>query len=335
MLFEINEIVIVIVNIFPPSKTLISDVVLPCDYTWEKIVSLYDIGHKRWEKQERRSYSFAEYVAKTKTPEKYDNVDQFDFYDDDDVYYPKRNPINLVQNHALVLNYRTQKHIDVTLERFKKYDYVFCTTHGHLSDGTTNSFRIIIPFHKPISSTHPLSKIRAKITLDAQRRWPDSRFSKSKITETSNTDWGEWYKIIESLISFAGDGCDLRSFDPNEKYEVPVAPEDRIHLAQIGKNTGEKLNWEEFEQSDLRIIEDGHLQYISADNLPDIFKPKPPIQRVQRRTKPVKPVSLEEFKQDMKSNGTFGSEPKYVPFYDDDGRPLHFVKSKTADTKEK
>jgi hypothetical protein len=315
----------VIINLFQPSNTGIDDVVLAFDWTWEKIVSLYDIGHKGWEEQDRKSYSFAEYVTKTKTPEKYNNVDQFDFYVDDDVYYPKRRPINLVQNHALVFNYRTQEHIDVTLERFKKYDYVYCTTHDHLSDGTTNTFRIIIPLHKPISSAHPLSKIMAKIMLDAQRRWPDSRFCKSKITETSNTDWGDWFKIIESLINFAGDGCDLRSFDPNEKYEAPVAPEDRIHLAQIGQNTGERLNWEEFEQGDLRIIEDGHLQYIRADNLPDFFKPTPPKTPKPKSTESPKIRSMEDFKSSIEDREV---EPKYVPFYDDNGRPLHFVKQK-------
>jgi len=53
------------------------------------------------------------------------------------------------------------------------------------------------------------------------------------------------------LKEFAGPGCDPKSFDPNQIYEMPSAPEERMHLARSGHNNGKKLNWEEFEQSEV------------------------------------------------------------------------------------
>ena len=317
---------VMIINLFQSRNSGFDEVVLAFDWTWEKIVSLYDIGHKSWGLDERKSYSFAEYVTETETPEKYDNVAEYDFYEEKGVYYPERKPIHLVQNHALVLNYHTDEHIDVILEKFKKYDYVYCTTWRHLrfygQNGLAKDFRLIIPFHKPISSTQPLDTRQTEHILESRLKSPDSRFSKSKITKIGYSNWGDWYKIIESLVSFAGDGCHIKSFNPNEKYDVPIASEDHIHLAEIGHNTGERLNWEEFDQGDIHIVKDWSLKAINADYSHGYLKPTP----IQRIEKPIKTISLEELKQQMENREP--TEPEYVPFYDKNGRPLHFVKSK-------
>ena len=53
---------------------------------------------------------------------------------------------------------------------------------------------------------------------------------------------------------------------------------------------------------------------------------------MKKDTKPTKKNGLEELIK-LIENGDVAPENSYVPFYDDNGRPLHFVKPKKTDKK--
>ena len=210
------------------------NLVVPLECPWEKIVQLYDIGHQSSPKKHQcKCFNMAEYLPPSRNLDVHGDVDSrnFEFYQG--TYYANPKQVNLIQNHALVLDYGEQVTLEETLERFKEYELVFSTTHSHLFDGKTHKFRLLIPFHKPIPSCNP--------------------------------EVDDWYKIVKSLKYFAGPGCDLRSFDPNQLYEVPTAPEERMHLAQLGHKKGIKLNWEEFEQSEPQLYVGGTQLFIDND----------------------------------------------------------------------
>jgi hypothetical protein len=245
------------------------------------------------------SFNFAEYFFNPKYDDQYTDLDDdLSLTEGEDrAYFIRNSPINLVKNHALVLTYDSERNIEVTLERFKRYEFIYWTLYDHrLGDSqkyANDRFRLIFPFHRPISSKHPLhyNFIERSATAKPKHR---------------KSDWGAWTHITDSLIKFAGEGC-ISRFVPSRVYSFPNAPEKQADSAKFGHNTGEKLNWKEFERGELKIAHAGGFRLVYPDDL-------------------ITPTNFEEFKQQMENREP--TEPEYVPFYDENGRPLHFVKLK-------
>jgi hypothetical protein len=192
----------------------------PIETTWDNTIQLFTDEHETFpEKHQAKLFNAAEYLPPAEIPEDSDELAK----DKDGKFYTTRRQVNLIHNHLLVLDFDSDVTLEDALIRLNKYELVYYTSHSHLADGVTHKFRILIPFHKPIP------------------------------THRKGNHIGDWYRIVDSLKEFAGPGCDPKSFDPNQIYEMPSAPEERMHLAQRGHNKGTKLNWEEFEQSDVEV----------------------------------------------------------------------------------
>lgn len=198
----------------------------PVETTWDDIIVLFTAEHQTFpEKHQAKLFNAAEYLPPSEIPEDSDNL-----VEDKDTgeTHTARRQVNLIQNHILVLDYDSDVTLEETLRRFKKYELVYYTSHSHMADDITHKFRVLIPFHKPVPS------------------------------HKKSTSVGDWYGIIEPLKEFAGPGCDPKSFDPNQIYEMPSAPQERMHLAQSGHNKGTNLDWKEFEQTNVEPVSRGY-----------------------------------------------------------------------------
>jgi len=198
----------------------------PVETTWDDVIQLFTDEHQTFpEKHQAKLFNAAEYLPPSEISE---NSDDFIKDKDTGEIHAARRQVNLVQNHILVLDFDSDVTLEETLRRFRKYELVYYTSHSHLADDITHKFRILIPFHKPVSSQKKGKSI------------------------------GDWYRIVDSLKKFAGSGCDPKSLDPNQIYEMPSAPKERMHLAQSGHNEGIRLNWKEFEQIDMEAVSNNY-----------------------------------------------------------------------------
>jgi len=223
--------------------------------TWNNIIQLFTAEHETFpEKHQAKLFNAAEYLPPSGIPE-----DSDDLVKDKDTgeIHAARRQVNLVHNHILVLDFDSDVTLEETLLRFKKHELVYYTSHSHLADDITHKFRILIPFHKPV----PSHKKRNSV--------------------------GDWYRIIEPLKEFAGPGCDPKSFDPNQIYEMPSAPKERMHLAQSGHNRGTKLDWEEFEQSNVEPVSNDY-SAIKSTSVPRSDKYLEPDQILETEQGPIR-----------------------------------------------
>jgi len=305
LLFEVTGLNILRINIFPPGKSDFIGDDVPRNHTWKEIVKLFSKGHQIVPtgefigKLRMRTFNFAEYFFNPKYDDQYtDLVDDLSLPEGEErTFFIRNSPINLVKNHALVLTYDTESDIEVTLERFKKYEFIYWTHLDHRLEDDNNPandrFCLIFPFHRPIPSKYPLhyNFIERYTTAKPKHR---------------KSNWGAWTHITDSLIKFAGEGC-ISRFDPSDTYSFPITHDEHADLAQFGHNTGEKLNWKEFKRWELKIEHVGGFRLIYPDDL----------------ITPSTPEDLEQLRLQHDED-----EPEYVPFYDENGRPLHFVKPK-------
>ena len=102
----------------------------------------------------------------------------------------------------------------------------------HLHDGETHKFRVIIPFTKPIPAWKKHNEYGVAI------------------------DGGEWYQIRDALESFVGP-CDPASFNANQIYSIPSAPDSRLDLAFAEHNKGKELDWKQLERKSFRSMDTG------------------------------------------------------------------------------
>ncbi|MCP3867573.1 MAG: hypothetical protein GY703_05655, partial [Gammaproteobacteria bacterium] len=163
--------------------------------------------------------------------------------------FAKRRQVNLIENDLLILDYDGGITLDQVKQRFQPYEYVYYTSYRHLHDGETEKFRLILPLKTPIPT------------------W--RRYNEHGIA----VEGGDWYQILDALKALAGP-CDPKSFDPNQMYLMPSAPETRIELSQSGHNKGDWLDWTKFERipfnkldSDSSIAHGGGLVATSTDHL--------------------------------------------------------------------
>jgi hypothetical protein len=214
------------INVFNSRK---DNRVRPLPTTWDNIVGFFMSAHEVVENKED---------VKLFNATHYKDVDQIPDYSEDwymdsqGFSYAKRRQVNIIEVDLLVLDYDGGTTIDEIKDRFREYEYVCYSSFRHLYDGKTHKFRVIIPFTKPIPACKKYNEHGVAI------------------------DGGEWYQIRDSLESFVGP-CDPASFNANQIYSIPSAPESRVDLAFAEHNNGNWLNWEQFERQSFRSLDAG------------------------------------------------------------------------------
>ena len=195
--------------------------VRPLPTTWENIVGLFSIGHQVVEnKEDVNLFNTAHYKEVEQVSDYSENVYE-DFLTGS--RYVKRRQANIIEVDCLVLDYDGETTIDKIKDRFQNYEYVCYSSFRHLHDDNTHKFRFIIPFSKPIPAWKTLNEHGIAI------------------------DGGEWFQIRGALETFSGP-CDPASFNPNQIYYMPSAPESRFDKSFVHHNNGKRLDWEQFER---------------------------------------------------------------------------------------
>ena len=212
--------------------------VKPVPATWENIVIFFTSPHEIIEnKSDSTLFNGVRYKTIDEIPE---YTDHWGFDNRNEKYYVKRRQINIIENDLLILDYDGGVTLDEIIQRFKDYEFVYYTSFSHLYDGVTEKFRIILPFHKPIPC------------------W--KKYNDHKIC----IDYGEWYQIKDSLKEFSGP-CDESSFNPNQIYQIPSAPKERVDLSKSGYNKGKHLDWSIFERIRIQESEQNNFSNVTGN----------------------------------------------------------------------
>ena len=195
--------------------------VRPLPTTWENIAGLFTFGHEVVEnKEDVNLFNTAHYKEIDQIPDYSE-----DLYEDflTGARYVKRRQANIIEVDCLVLDYDGNTTIDEIKDRFQDYEYVSYSSFRHLHDNKTHKFRFIIPFTKPIPAWKSFNEHGVAV------------------------DGGEWFQMRCALETFSGP-CDPASFNANQIYYMPSAPESRFDRAFVYHNNGKWLDWEQFER---------------------------------------------------------------------------------------
>jgi hypothetical protein len=193
--------------------------VRPLPTTWENIVGLFTLGHEVVENKENVNlFNTVHYKDVDQVPEYSEDL-QEDFLTG--TRYVKRRQVNIIEVDCLVLDYDGDTTIDEIKDRFQDYEYVCYSSFRHLHDNKTHKFRFIIPFTKPIPAWKAFNEHGVAI------------------------EGGEWFQVRDALETFSGP-CDPASFNPNQIYFMPSAPESRFDKSFFHHNNGKWLDWEQF-----------------------------------------------------------------------------------------
>ena len=137
--------------------------------------------------------------------------------------YAKRRQLNITELDLLILDYDGGLTIEQAKDRFSEYEYVCYSSFGHLEDGETHKFRIILRLATPIPAWKQVSQ------------------------NGSAPDYGDWYLIRGSLEQFTGP-CDPKSFDPNQIYALPSTHPSRLETSVSFYHPGKRLDWTQFDK---------------------------------------------------------------------------------------
>ncbi len=130
----------------------------------------------------------------------------------------RRTQSNVLEIQLLILDYDDSMSLSDAKERCNQYEYIGYTSFNHLADPDIHKFRLIFPLITPIP---------------AHTTYDDNGVVLDK---------GIFYELSESILEF-GPSCVPCVLNGIQPYYPPSAPQERIHLAESWKNTGESLDW--------------------------------------------------------------------------------------------
>ena len=125
------------------------------------------------------------------------------------VPFVQRSAANTIAYTSLFIDYDGRQTIEWAKDQFDHYAHVGYTSYSHLKDGKVNKFRVVIPFAEPIPAAE----------YEARRK---------------------------SMLSW------LQTDDPStlavsRGFFMPSCHRDRQHLAETWVNSGEPLDWRQFQ----------------------------------------------------------------------------------------
>jgi hypothetical protein len=185
--------------------------------SWDEIVKLFLTGHTVVANKESLPL-FNATLFKTLEQTYQENKNGYHIDSFTGIDSVRRTQSNALEIQLLILDYDDSMSLSDAKERFKQYEYIGYTSFNHLTNPDIHKFRLIFPLITPIP---------------AHTTYDDNGVVLDK---------GIFYELSESILEF-GPSCDPCVLNGIQPYYPPSAPQERIHLAESWKNTGEILDW--------------------------------------------------------------------------------------------